>query len=221
MANELNIGLAISGLEVYTIPFLAGVAQSPILLPEIGTYGIYRGDMAGVAGEYDIIFTVIANSVETTCGMGRISWDGTAEITEVLSIAAALPDSTTIASAVRTELSPELARIDVPVSDALAAVDYIAPDNAGIAAIPTTPLLAADYVAPDNVGITSALDNTIFLKKTVVQSRKIEKVGPSWFGTIYDTDGVTPLFPPKHLTDKDGNEITDLHAGIMANELAG
>lgn len=67
-----------------------------------------------------------------------------------------------VASAVRTELAVELARVDADVSSRLADADYTAPDNAGIAAIPTTPdarldnldaaistrLAAAAYTAP-------------------------------------------------------------------------
>lgn len=91
---------------------------------------------------------------------------------------AALPTATENATQVRTELTTELARIDVATSTRLATAGYIAPDNAGIAAIPTNPLLASDarlnnldatvssrlatsgYTAPDNASITAILTDT-------------------------------------------------------------
>lgn len=42
------------------------------------------------------------------------------------------PAAAAVATAVRTELAPELVRIDVAVSSRLAAGDYLAPDNVGI-----------------------------------------------------------------------------------------
>jgi hypothetical protein len=42
-----------------------------------------------------------------------------------------------VASAVRTNLATELARIDAAISTRLATAGYTAPDNAGIASLPT------------------------------------------------------------------------------------
>lgn len=136
--NELNYRTD-SGGTVTCVPYLAGVAQAPIDLTEIGTTGRYIGNMTGAAGIYQLDF--LLNGVAD--GVGEIRWSGTAEIL--------FPAPAEI----RTELAIELALIDASVSSRLAAADYTAPDNAGIAAIPTTPLLAADYVAPDNAGIVA------------------------------------------------------------------
>jgi len=76
-----------------------------------------------------------------------------------------------IATAVRSELATELARIDATISSRLASAGYTAPDNSGISAIkaktdnlPSDPasntqvntrLAAASYTAPDNTSITA------------------------------------------------------------------
>ena len=51
--------------------------------------------------------------------------------------AQAAPSAAANATAVRSELATELARVDVAVSSRLATAGYVAPDNAGIAALPT------------------------------------------------------------------------------------
>lgn len=77
----------------------------------------------------------------------------------------------TIATAVRTELTTELSRIDVATSTRLAAASYTAPDNSSIAAIKSktdnlpvdpasntqvnTRLAAASYTAPNNADISA------------------------------------------------------------------
>lgn len=81
------------------------------------------------------------------------------------------PSAATIASQVRTELSTELARIDVATSTRLATAEYTAPANSDITAIkaktdalPADPasntqvntrLASASYVAPANADITA------------------------------------------------------------------
>jgi hypothetical protein len=82
--------------------------------------------------------TAIANAVETEI----IDETDSERVLQAIvdKIAAANPslDDLTlgaIASAVRTELAAELARIDVTVGSRLADVDYTAPNNAGIASI--------------------------------------------------------------------------------------
>ncbi len=59
----------------------------------------------------------------------------------------AIPSASTTAGAVRTELSTELARVDVATSTRLATAGYTAPDNAGIAAIPDAETNAAAVFA--------------------------------------------------------------------------
>lgn len=58
-------------------PYLAGVAQSPIAMAELGATGVYQGDMAGGAGTYQALFFVAGETL--ACGSGQIKWDGAAE----------------------------------------------------------------------------------------------------------------------------------------------
>lgn len=67
---------------------------------------------------------------------------------------AAGSSAASVASAVRTELAVELARVDADVSSRLPTAGYVAPDNAGIAAIPTTPDARLDNL---DVAVSSRL----------------------------------------------------------------
>jgi len=53
--------------------------SSAISCPEIGTTGMYSGNMAGAAGRYSVFFYASGVLVDS----GEIDWDGTAEITGV------------------------------------------------------------------------------------------------------------------------------------------
>ena len=76
------------------------------------------------------------------------------------------PSAATNATAVRSELSTELARIDATISSRLASVSYVAPDNATIGAIATnlvtvnnnvlSRLASTSYVAPLSASETRA-----------------------------------------------------------------
>jgi hypothetical protein len=77
--RELNVGIGVTGLTVTATPFLAGVAQAPIAMTELGTTGVYEGDMTGAAGTYQIAFI----SAGVTKGSGEIKWTGTAEVAAV------------------------------------------------------------------------------------------------------------------------------------------
>lgn len=59
---------------------------------------------------------------------------------------------------------------------------------------------------------------TIFLLKVVTNKKAIVKVDGSWFLKIYDDNGTTEILS-KALKDKDGYDISDLAAGILAREL--
>lgn len=76
------------------------------------------------------------------------------------------PSASTVASAVRTELSTELARIDVATSTRLASAGYTAPDNASIAAIlqdtGTTGVVLANNSITSSVVANNALNNSSF-----------------------------------------------------------
>jgi hypothetical protein len=93
------------------------------------------------------------------------------DILSAISSIPSAPSASSVASAVRTELTVELDRIDVDVSSRLASSSYTAPDNSSITAIkaktdnlPADPaseatvntrLAAAAYTAPDNTTIST------------------------------------------------------------------
>jgi hypothetical protein len=133
MANELNIVLTASGETVTCQPYAAGTASgSPITLTEIGTSGVYTGDMTGSAGTYLLVF----NDGTENVGVGSIVWSGTAEVPVSTLTTGDLPSVPTAeanATAVRTELT-EISNLDASVSSRLAAADYAAPTNAPTAA---------------------------------------------------------------------------------------
>ena len=83
-----------------------------------------------------------------------------ADNSDILSAIAAIPpapSSTTVASAVRTELTTELNRIDANVSSRLASASYTAPDNASITGIKSkTDNLPADPASDTNVNTKTA-----------------------------------------------------------------
>ena len=55
--------------------------------------------------------------------------------------------------------------------------------------------------------------------KSLRNKKSLVKEGLTWYLIIYDNDGISEIFR-KALKDKDGNEITDLTAGTLAEELA-
>ena len=57
-----------------------------------------------------------------------------------------------------------------------------------------------------------------FLLKIIKNKKSLVKNGSIWQLTIYDDDDTTPILT-KDLKDKDGNNITDLEAGVLAQEL--
>jgi hypothetical protein len=73
----------------------------------------------------------------------------------------------------------------------------------------------------DTVGgvVDAVLADTGLLEKVLKNKRVLSKSGSVWSLTIFDDDGVTPLIV-KALKDKDGNNLTDLAAGVLAQELA-
>lgn len=57
-----------------------------------------------------------------------------------------------------------------------------------------------------------------FMVKIIKNKKSLEKTGAVWELIIYDDDDSTPIMQ-KDLKDKDGNDITDLAAGVLAMEL--
>lgn len=79
----------------------------------------------------------------------------------------------------------------------------------------------------DAVGLASAsLDtqlggiqtDTDFALKIIKNKKELKKNGSTWELIIYDDDDYTPILN-KEMKDKDGNNITDLAAGVLAQEL--
>ena len=68
-------------------------------------------------------------------------------------------------------------------------------------------------------GITPVMGEQLtFMNKIIKNKKSLVKNGSVWELIIYDTDDITPIFN-KALKDKDGNNITDLTAGVLAEEL--
>lgn len=131
MANELNISLAQSqtGLSVTAQLYQNGVASgSPLALSEVGSTAYYTGNMSGAAGDYQILFRAAGENV----GSGSIRWDGSAEI--LPATGGSIPSATGIATQVRTELSPELAKVSALNTARLAQVSTVETTGAQIAA---------------------------------------------------------------------------------------
>lgn len=82
----------------------------------------------------------------------------------------AAPSASTVASAVRTELTTELARIDADVSSRLAGSSYVAPDNASISAI----LTDTGTTIPAQIGALNDFDPTT---QTVTVGTNNDKTG--------------------------------------------
>jgi len=61
------------------------------------------------------------------------------------------------------------------------------------------------------------VDGTL-LMKLIKNKKALEKTGSVWELIIYDDDNSTPIMN-KILKDKDGNDITDPYAGVLAQEL--
>lgn len=68
--------------------------------------------------------------------------------------------------------------------------------------------------------ILSAINSrTAYQVKIIDNTRLLVKEGAIWHLKVYDVNGVT-VIQDKALKDADGNEITDLAAGALAQELA-
>ena len=64
------------------------------------------------------------------------------------------------------------------------------------------------------------VDENIDLLMAFIRNKKyLEKQGPTWFLTIRNAEDTTDILK-KALKDKNGSDITDIQAGIMAQELA-
>ena len=117
MPNELNIALATTGLTVTCQPYQSGAAVgSALSCPETGSTGFYSGNMAGVAGTYQLAFRAAGANV----GSGSIVWDGTAEIATSTLTAAQVNAEADTALADVGLTSTVTGRIDAAISSRLA-----------------------------------------------------------------------------------------------------
>lgn len=73
-------------------------------------------------------------------------------------------------------------------------------------------------VLDENSDIGTILSDIGFLIKMIKNQKILSKSGSVWSLIIYDDDDVTPLLS-KPLKDKNGNDITDIDAGVLAKEL--
>jgi hypothetical protein len=131
-------------------------------LSEVSIVAAVRADLERVGGKIDSIPTTAA---PTAAANATAVWSAaTKEITggtvTTLTNSPSVPSAASIASATRTELAVELARVDVATSTRLAGSAYTAPANSDITAIKAkTDLLNTDRLA--NVATTAIVGNLI------------------------------------------------------------
>ena len=68
--------------------------------------------------------------------------------------------------------------------------------------------------------VADILIDSNLLVALMQNKREIKKIGAAWYLIIYDAAGGPAEILNKQLLDKDGNNITDIEAGIMTVELA-
>jgi hypothetical protein len=131
-------------------------------LSEVSIVAAVRADLERVGGKIDSIPTTAA---PTAAANASAVWSApTKEITggtvTTLTNSPSVPSAASIASATRTELAVELARVDVATSTRLAGSSYTAPANSDITAIKAkSDLLNTDRLA--NVATTAIVGNLI------------------------------------------------------------
>jgi hypothetical protein len=131
-------------------------------LSEVSIVAAVRADLERVGGKIDSIPT---SAAPTAAANATAVWSAaTKEITggtvTTLTNSPSVPSAASIASATRTELAVELARVDAAVSTRLASSAYTAPANSDITAIKAkTDLLNTDRLA--NVATTAIVGNLI------------------------------------------------------------
>lgn len=171
MANELQFyGLiAQTGLTVVARVYTDAGAQvgSDVSCPEVGTSAIYIGNMpVTVAGTYAVRFVSAGEAV----GSGVIEWDGTAEVTGVIT-KAAIDTKPTLA---QMEASVDLTAVadvsGLATSASIAALNDFNPATDTVARVTLVDTTAtntdmrgtdgANTVSPDNASIAAILVDT-------------------------------------------------------------
>jgi len=80
-------------------------------------------------------------------------------------------------------------------------------------------VMLIDEVKAETDKIQAVDDNVDLLMAFIRNKKYLEKQGASWFLTIRNAGDTTDILK-KALKDKNGSDITDIQAGIMAQELA-
>lgn len=71
--------------------------------------------------------------------------------------------------------------------------------------------------AEQDARLTAIDISTSYQNKIINNLKSVTKIGSSWYLIIFDDNNSTEILR-KHLTDKDGNEISDLVAGVLSSE---
>lgn len=81
-------------------------------------------------------------------------------------------------------------------------------------------LTATGFAVPNeyNTEFTTLQADSTYMLKIIKNKKVLTKTGAIWQLIIYDDDDITPILT-KDILDKDGNNITGLEAGILAQEL--
>jgi hypothetical protein len=129
-------------------------------LSEVSLVAAVRADLERVGGKIDSIPAAPTAAALATAVWATASKTITGGTVDTLTNSPSVPSAASIASATRTELATELARVDVATSTRLASSGYTAPSNSDITAIKAkTDLLNADRLA--NVATTAIVGNLI------------------------------------------------------------
>jgi hypothetical protein len=129
-------------------------------LSEVSIVAAVRADLERVGGKIDSIPAAPTAAANATAVWATASKTITGGTVDTLTNSPSVPSAASIASATRTELAVELARVDVATSTRLAGSAYTAPANSDITAIKAkTDLLNTDRLA--NVATTAIVGNLI------------------------------------------------------------
>jgi hypothetical protein len=129
-------------------------------LSEVSLVAAVRADLERVGGKIDSIPAAPTAAANATAVWATASKTITGGTVDTLTNSPSVPSAASIASATRTELAVELARVDVATSTRLAGSAYTAPANSDITAIKAkSDLLNTDRLA--NVATTAIVGNLI------------------------------------------------------------
>jgi hypothetical protein len=129
-------------------------------LSEVSLVAAVRADLERVGGKIDSIPAAPTAAANATAVWATASKTITGGTVDTLTNSPSVPSAASIASATRTELAVELARVDVATSTRLASSAYTAPANSDVAAIKAkSDLLNTSRLA--NVATTAIVGNLI------------------------------------------------------------